>query len=251
MKSSNKIWMLLALLVGAFALMWTPEYSAAFPPAANPTPTRTPAARTSNDTTFTIYLPIIYKPPAPIYLPLVMRAPSPTFTPTATPIPNPIRNWNFESGHVAWWEDPTNAIITNDLMGKRAYSGSWAAWLGGEFPPPGQDLVHTLAQQVTIPAGATTLSFWYWIDSVEFCGPWDNAWVYWGSTMLAEFILCRANNTGGWVKRSLNISAYAGQTRWLYFIARVDSDTNSNFLVDDVIIGSGVGASAAAPIPWQ
>jgi hypothetical protein len=246
MKNSNKIWVLLALLVGALALVLTPEYSAAFPPAANPTPTRTPVARKANDTTFTIYLPIIYKPPAPIYLPIVMRAPSPTPTPTptATPIPNPIQNWNFESGHVAWYEEPANEIITNNLAGKPAHSGTWAAWLGGEY-----NALHQLAQLVSIPLGARTLSFWYWIDSVEFCGYYDAAWLYVGGNMLVEFDLCRNNNTGGWVRRSVDVSAYTGRTVWIQFFARLDPDTNSNFLVDDVMISSTVGASAIVPIP--
>jgi len=238
MKNPTKILAWLALVLGGMALLLTPEYSAAFPPAANPTPTRTPAARKPNDGAFTLFLPIIYKPPGPIYLPLIARAPSPTptFTLTPTPIANPIQNWNFESGHTAWYEDPVNGIITNDLAGKPAHSGSWAAWLGGEFPPPGQLLVHTLAQWVTIPAGATTLSFWYWIDSVEHCGYYDEAFVYVGTAMLVRFDLCRTNNTNGWVLRTVNIGAYAGQSHWIQFIARVDQDTNSNFLVDDVVI---------------
>lgn len=240
MNSSTRLWVLLALVLGVLALFLTPEYSAAFPPASNPTPTRTPAPRKASDTEFTLYLPIIFKAPGPIYLPVVMRAasPTPTRTPTRTPtpIPNPIRNWNFESGNTAWYENPPNEIITNNLMGKPAYSGRWAAWLGGDFPPPGQDLVHTLAQQVTIPVGATTLSFWYWIDSVEFCGYYDEAFVYVGTAMLARFDLCSPNNTNGWVRHTINISAYAGQTLWIQFIARVDQDTNSNFLLDDVVI---------------
>lgn len=245
-RNSNKIWALLALLVGALALMLTPEYSAAFPPAANPTPTRTPAARQVRDTTFTIYLPIIYKPPAPIYLPLVMRAPSPTptFTPTATPIPNPIQNWNFESGHVAWYENPPNGLVTNYLAGKPARSGTWAAWLGGEY-----DAIHELAQEVSIPLGAKTLSFWYWIDSIEVCGYYDAAWLYVGGNMLVEFDLCGNNNTGGWVKRSVDVSAYAGRTVWIQFLAWLDQDTNSNFLLDDVVISSTVGMVMHIPTP--
>ncbi|MBM3127428.1 MAG: hypothetical protein FJ009_02190 [Chloroflexi bacterium] len=245
MKSSTKIGVGLALLVGAIAAVATPEYSGAFPPAAHPTSTRTPAARHANDTTFTLYLPIIYKAPGPIYLPIIMRAPSPAPTNTPiTPIPNPIQNWNFESGHTAWYETPAGEIITNNLAGKPAYSGSWAAWLGGEF-----DATHYLSQLVAIPVSARTLSFWYWIDSVEACGNYDNAWLYVGGVMLVEFDLCRNNNTGGWVRRAVDISAHAGQTRWVQFVAYLDRDTNSNFLVDDVVISSTVGAPAAARTP--
>lgn len=234
--------------------MLTPEYSVAFPSAANPTSTRTPAARQVRDTTFTIYLPIIYKPPAPIYLPLVMRAPSPTptFTPTVTPIPNPIQNWNFESGHVAWYEVPANGIITNDLAGKPAHSGTWAAWLGGEIAPWGSRIQHYLSQYVAIPAGATTLRYWYWIDSLEWCGFWDAAYLYVGGNRLVDYDLCEPNNTGGWRQATVNIAGYAGSSVWIQFVADLDDMTNSNFLVDDVVISSGVGAQGArTPTPSQ
>ena len=251
MKNPTKILAWLALVLGSIALLLTPEYSAAFPPAANPTPARTPAARKPNDGAFTLFLPIIYKPPGPIYLPLVARAPSPTptFTLTPTPIANPIQNWNFESGHTAWYEDPVNGIITNDLAGKPAHSGSWAAWLGGEIAPWGSTIQHYLSQYVAIPAGAKTLSFWYWIDSLEWCGFYDGAFLYVDGNRLVDFDLCQSNNTNGWRQWTLGIATYAGRSVWIQFVARLDDATNSNFLVDDVVISSNSSAPFAAHTP--
>lgn len=243
----SKIWVaFIWAAVIVLLLILTSENLAAFPPAVQPTPTRTPAARSAQDATFTIYLPIIFKPPAPIYLPLVMRAPSPTPTPTptATPIPNPIQNWDFESGHVAWGEYPAYAIITDDLQGKPAHSGTWAAWLGGEIAPWGSTIQHHLWQYVAIPAGAKVLTFWYWIDSLEWCGFWDAAYLYVEGNRLVDFDLCEPNNTGGWRKWTVGIESYAGRTVTVQFVAVLDDMTNSNFFVDDVTISSVVGALA-------
>ena len=46
--------------------------------------------------------------------------------------------------------------------------------------------------------------------------------------------LCSSNNTGGWVQKSINLSAYAGQTVTLQIRAATDGSLNSNWFIDDV-----------------
>ena len=50
--------------------------------------------------------------------------------------------------------------------------------------------------------------------------------------------LCDTNDTSGWVRQTVDLSAYAGQTIQLQFRAETDSSENSNWFVDDVALGS-------------
>ncbi|GEM_PF-1082001 len=199
-----------------------------------------------------LYMPLVAKQPTvtptPTSTPTPTRTSTVTPTPTATPIPNPFKNGNFESGHDgSWYEDPTGVLITNNLQGKTAHSGTWAAWLG-DRPGGGFSRTDTVSQQVTIPAGGSVLAFWFWIDSQDECG-YDEAWVYVETTIVDHFNLCAPNNTNGWQKRTVDLSAYVGQTRWIQFIARTDSAYASAFFVDDVAMGTLPPAPARGQTP--
>ncbi|PIO46985.1 MAG: hypothetical protein CMR00_12820 [[Chlorobium] sp. 445] len=84
-------------------------------------------------------------------------------------------------------------------------------WLGGD-----DDETAYISQTLTLPGGATTLRFWHWIESEDLCG-YDFAWVRINNISLLTIDLCSDNNTTGWVARTVNISAYAGQTVSLQF----------------------------------
>lgn len=265
MKTQNKPFVIFVFifLSLSFASLWMPEHSAAFPPAANPTSTRTPAARQPRDTTYTLFLPIIYKAPGPIYLPLIARAPSPRPTNTPiTPIANPIKNPGFEQPNTEsgpWYAavqyvcGSLEGIDVRDTLagtGADPHSGSWAAWLGG-LPWGDCGYYSYFQQQVTIPVNGSTLRYWRWIqsDEPECSLDYDGAWVLFVTSAQHEveaYPLCTSAATSSWVKRELDLSSYAGQNGWLTFAIRI-LGANSNLFIDDVALGT----LPSAPLVWQ
>ncbi len=146
--------------------------------------------------------------------------------------PMAIVNGDFESGSSGWDEYSVSGwtqIVTVFPVGVTPHSGSWAAWLGGAYNERA-----SIAQNTLVAASSSTLSFWYWIASADVCG-YDVAGVLIGDeTVVDVFELCEAHNTGGWVERTVDLSAYAGQTVKIQFRVVTDSSGNSNFFVDDV-----------------
>jgi hypothetical protein len=116
------------------------------------------------------------------------------------------------------------------------HSGEWAAWLGGD-----NNEVAYVRQSVTIPANAATLRFWMWIASEDYCG-FDFGGVLINNTTVDQFDLCGAADTNGWVQRSVDLSAYAGQTVALQIRVETDPSLNSNLFIDDVALSAAARA---------
>ena len=57
--------------------------------------------------------------------------------------------------------------------------------------------------------------------------------------------LCGDENTGGWVKHAVNLSAYVNQTVTLQVRAETDADLNSNLFVDDFSFQASAAVNAA------
>ncbi len=166
---------------------------------------------------------------------------------TVSPPPtNPIQNGDFEQGAVIWTQYSTHGwplIINTGFPGSvTPHSGSWAVWLGGDY-----DDISYIAQTVTIPSGSTVLSFYYWIASQDYCGYDFGGVIINGTTVVDQFDLCTSTNTGGWVRRTVNLAAYAGQTVQIQIRAETDSSFNSNLFVDDVALGASLGRERPAP----
>jgi len=152
-------------------------------------------------------------------------------------------NGNFESGSTGWTKYSTHgfAVIVTSFPGTvTAHSGSYAAWLGGNYSD-----ISYVQQQVTISSGAPYLVYWHWIASADICG-YDFGGVLINGSVVDAYDLCAATNTGGWVTHSVDLSAYAGQSVTLQIRAETDSSDNSNLFVDDVSLQAT--ASASGPI---
>ncbi len=150
--------------------------------------------------------------------------------------PNPnetlINNGDFEQGHVAWTETSSNGyelILQPPDLIVTPHDGNWAAWLGGW-----DDEISSIQQQVVVPAGYSFLSYWQWIGSQEQLCQYDFGEVIVNSAVVEKYYLCVANNTSGWVKRVVNLSAYAGQSVSLQIYAETDASINSNLFIDHV-----------------
>lgn len=176
-----------------------------------------------------------------IYVPFLLKVPY-------VPPPSVLTNGNFEHGPgVGWSEFSSNGydIITDDFGANTdvsAHGGDWAAWMGGL-----DDETSILSQQVTIPAGQTVFSYYYWIGSSDTCG-YDYGYIYVEGVRVKEILLCESTSTGGWVRGTANLSAYSGQTVILEFVVETDGSVNSNLFIDDVALGSSL-AAATEPEP--
>lgn len=177
------------------------------------------------------------------YLPAVFR-PLPTPTPTATPPPvNVIVNGNFEAGSTGWQQFSSNGwqlILQQANLPVPARSGAWAVWLGGD-----EDEASIISQVVTVPAGNSMLTYWLWIASEDFCGYDVGGVLINEEDAVDAYWLCSDNNTGGWVRRDVNLGAYAGQTVEVIFAAFTDGSLNSNMFLDDISLGLSLSAPAA------
>lgn len=147
------------------------------------------------------------------------------------PVVNPIVNPGFESGPTGWTQFSTHGwqvIINSGFPGSvTPHSGTWAAWLGGDY-----DDISYVQQQVTIPAGTPYLAYWHWIASGDVCG-FDYAIVRINGTNVHSYNLCESTSTGGWVKQVVNLGAYANQTVMLQVRVETDDSLNSNLFLDD------------------
>lgn len=173
-----------------------------------------------------------------IYLPLVLN--------TASSQTSSLLNPGFESGQTGWTEFSTHGwdIITEDFpTGLTPHGGSWAAWLGGDI-----DETSYVQQQVMVPSGTPYLAYWHWINSEDACGN-DFGGVLVNGSVVDAYDLCTATNTGGWVKHTVNLGAYAGQTVTLQLRVETDESLNSNLFIDDVSFQASAGTilSPAAP----
>jgi hypothetical protein len=158
----------------------------------------------------------------------------------------------FENGRDGTWTEYSavgRSLITNQInlpLGTAPHSGDWLAWLGGT-----NDEVDYITQTVDIPANHPILSFWMLIDSQEYeCRyDYDFGTVSINNTWVTSIPLCSLENPNGWVKRTLNLSAYAGQTVELQFRAQNDSGLPSSLYIDDVAIeAQSFGHSVYLPL---
>jgi hypothetical protein len=150
------------------------------------------------------------------------------------PLPS-LDNGDFEAGQDGSWTESSqqdvplivNSFEPNPLT---PHSGKWGGWLGGVYEEEAD-----LSQEVSIPPDSTSvfLTYWYWISSVDDCG-FDHGWVEVNGTKLKNYDLCSTNNTNSWVKHSVDISNFAGQTVTINFHVDTDDIFNSNFFLDDV-----------------
>jgi hypothetical protein len=210
-----------------------------------------------------LYLPIIGRPMTPTAtrtpVPTLTRTPTvtptgaatmtPTRTPTktATPTGGLFPNGDFEQGPVIWQEYSSNGweLIVQELSeGVTPYDGTWAAWLGGDL-----DEISIIQQQITVPADRPYLSYYHWIASADYCG-YDFGGVLVNDVVIAVYNLCTDTNTGGWVKKVVDLSAYAGQSVEIQIRAECDSSLNSNLFIDHVAFQSSALGADQPPLTF-
>jgi serine protease len=146
-------------------------------------------------------------------------------------------NPGFETGSAAPWTASTGVIQPNGA-GETAHSGSYYAWLDGY----GTTHTDTLSQGSTIPSGctSTTFSFWLHIDTSETTTTtaYDTLTVQiihnGVTTTLATY--SNLNHNTGYVQKSFNVGAYAGQSVTVKFTGSEDSSLQTSFVIDDTAL---------------
>ena len=165
-----------------------------------------------------------------VYLPLIIR--------TQT-----LQNGDFEKGPDGSWKESSSngypLILTGgDLQGLLPQGGSWAVWMGGN-----NNETSMLSQTIHVPDQATTLNYYYWIESYELqenCG-FDNVKVSLGGTTLKTYVLCEPNNSNQWVLGQIDLASFRGKIGALVFELTNDNIDHSNFFLDSISISTITG----------
>jgi hypothetical protein len=149
-----------------------------------------------------------------------------------------VPNGDFESGPNTWstWSARgLNVIVPNNVLaagGVSAHSGDWAVWMGG---------IHTetvtLEQTLIIPVDAPLLSYWQWVKSSEVGCYYDVVSIWVNGSVADSYGLC--GNTGGWVRQSVDLSAWRGSVVALRLQLTTDTSLISSVFIDDVSFRSG------------
>ncbi|GAA2785073.1 M4 family metallopeptidase [Kitasatospora paracochleata] len=159
-------------------------------------------------------------------------------TPTPTPTPtdpgpggNALANGGFEQGATGWTQSADD--ITNSTQ-QTAHGGSWYAWMMGY----GSAATESLSQSgIAVPAtGSPRLTFWLKVTTQESGSTvYDTLKVNVNGATRATY--SNANASAGYVQRTVDLSAYKGQTVSVEFAGQEDAYLATTFLVDDVAIG--------------
>ncbi|WP_407636906.1 putative Ig domain-containing protein [Hamadaea tsunoensis] len=149
----------------------------------------------------------------------------------------------FESGTTAW---SSSSGVIGTFSGEPAHGGTRDAWLNGW----GSTHTDTLSQSVTLPAGCTTATLTYWlhIDTAETTGStaYDTLTAKLGTATLASY--SNLNKNTGYLQRTVDVSAYAGQTLTLLFTGVEDASLQTSFVLDDVQLNVSGGTTSPNPV---
>ena len=157
-----------------------------------------------------------------------------------------IPNGGFETGTLASWTvlggNPPPVV-----NGVSPHTGSFAAFLGN-VPGTEPNGNASMYQQITVPAGGATLSFWYkgfTQDGITF--DWQDVYI----TDLSNNILATVMhvcNTNAYTNVTYNLAAFAGQTVRVQFLVHQDGFGDvTNMYVDDVALSQYNCCSGCTP----
>ncbi|MFN2182000.1 MAG: hypothetical protein ACK2UV_21170, partial [Candidatus Promineifilaceae bacterium] len=184
------------------------------------------------------------------YLPIIVggengSGPIPTSTVPATPTSaanqsKEIPNGDFEDGRTVWSESSKwdNMLIVQDddlPRGISPHNGRWAAWLGGDSSEEA-----AIEQRIFVDPGFPYLAYWYWIDWPFACqgSTAATAVLSLDQTVVWQSDVCEDTDSGGWVRKIIDIGAFAGQPADLRFQLTTKAGSFANLYLDDVVLQS-------------
>ena len=101
-----------------------------------------------------------------------------------------------------------------------------------------------------MPAGNSTLSFWYWTCSADFISfDWQDAYITDTNGNILRTIFHQCTDNHVWVSQAVNMSSYAGQTVRLKFLVHQDGSNSylTGMYVDDVTLYVLCGTPSPGP----
>ncbi len=152
------------------------------------------------------------------------------------PVEVAINNGDFEQGNVIWTSRSSlalgNLILSTDSLPTSVspHGGKWLAWLGGVNAET--SVIETTLQ---VPSEAPYLLLWNRVKSIETDCTKDVASLKINGSDVDSIGLCAGTSTLGWLSRSLDLSAYAGQTVTLTLQVTTDDALASSLFVDDLV----------------
>lgn len=154
-----------------------------------------------------------------------------------------VGNPGFETASTPW---TASSGVIGASSGQSAHGGTRFAWLDGY----GSTHTDTLSQSVALPSGCTTATLTYWlhIDTAETTTTiaYDTLTVQLGTTTLAGY--SNLNKATGYQQRTVDVSAFAGQTLTLKYTGVEDSGLQTSFVVDDVALNVSGGTTGQNPV---
>ncbi len=162
---------------------------------------------------------------------------------------NVVTNPGFESGRVnsGWFQcGNINASVTTS----HPHTGRYDEKSGNGSSEPNGDT--GVCQQVTIPAsGVLTFYAYQRSDESDTSYAWQEADLLDGNGNVVQNFYYSVNNVPSWVQKSYSVSAYAGQTYYLYFGVHGDgySYLYTQQFIDDVSLSGGGSTPTPSPSP--
>lgn len=165
-------------------------------------------------------------------------------------------NGNFSSGSLSpgWINESTNGNSVQ-ITTAQSYQSTYSAFMG-TLQPPEINGWASLAQLVKVPTNGV-LSFWVYQGSNEgqlgygTKYAWQAGYLLNQKGTILDTFYKTVNNTSGWVNYQVNLSAYAGQTDYIYFGCYGDgySKTYVYQYLDDVAWAGASPSPSPSPSP--
>lgn len=145
-----------------------------------------------------------------------------------------LANSGFEAGDTGWSGTADDIGVHSPAA---AHEGDRLAWMGGF----GESHSETLYQNVSIPSDARTVKFSFWvdIDSDETTRhkAYDRLYVQVrttsGHVLRTLAIYSNLNRTRGYVRKTFNVSRFAGQDVSMFLKVVEDNGKPTSFFLDD------------------
>ncbi len=148
-----------------------------------------------------------------------------------------LTNGGFESGLTGWTAATGSGTVAPVASTGKKHSGSYSAYLAGSGGGSATNCI--LYQNVTVPAGGGTLSFWYYpISPDTITYDWQEVDICNTSGTVLANVMKVCSNAQAWTNKTFSLASYAGQTIQIRFTDHDDgySGDQTNMYVDDVTI---------------